>query len=323
MTSVCRRPFAVRAMGDHDGQGHGRSKVDDQACGLPGCPVIPVDIQPSFAVVPQLHPVPRFMPNGQQFTDSDEEILAAYEHHAALQVTPVMESPTEGSDRINGVQATTLHNQLLTESDEELLQACDTFTALQKSQADSISLDDFVRNEYATEGASQVCSDARSPSVEEWARSTILAAATPDLSELLGHDAQTLAKIVRYINDIASFSTILGDRPTNSWPCVAAQWVDAVFLLQQLRLRVAVYHPHTWDHSQCRAFAMSDAADWDRYLREIALHPLSSRYEAASNANGVRGSLLVFSESAPSCSSCAVLPRAAARTADGRDLFWL
>ena len=68
---------------------------------------------------------------------------------------------------------------------------------------------------------------------------------------------------------------------------------------------------------------MSDAADWDRYLREIALRPLSSRYEAASNANGVRGTLLVFSEGAPSCSSCAVLPRAAARTADGRDLFWL
>ena len=64
VTSVSRRPLAFRAMGDYDGQGHGRIKVDDQACGLPGFLVIPMDIQPSFAVVPQLHPVPRFMPNG-------------------------------------------------------------------------------------------------------------------------------------------------------------------------------------------------------------------------------------------------------------------
>ena len=121
------------AMGDYDGRGHGRVKVDYQACGGPGFLVIPLDIQPSFVAVPQLHPVPRFMPNGQQFMDSDEEILAAYEHHAALQVTPVMESPTKDSDGINGVQAATMHNQLLTESDEELLQACHTFNALQKS----------------------------------------------------------------------------------------------------------------------------------------------------------------------------------------------
>ena len=138
-------------MGDHDGQGHGRSKVDDQACGFHGFPVIPVDIQPSFAVVPQLHPVPRFMPDGQQFTESDEEILAAYEHLAALHVTSVVESP-KGPDKSKDALATTTHNQLLTESDEELLQACHTFTALQKSQVDSLSLDDFVRNVHATEG---------------------------------------------------------------------------------------------------------------------------------------------------------------------------
>ena len=168
-----------------------------------------------------------------------------------------------------------------------------------------------------------MCNDECSPSVEEWARSTILAATTPDLAELLGHEAQTLARIVLYINDIASFSTILDNRPSNSWPYVAAQWVDAVFLLQQLRLRVAVYHPLTWVHHQRRAFAMSDAADWDRYLGECALRSLSPSYEAAGNANGVRGFLLVFSESAPSWSSCAVLPRAAARIANGRDLFWL
>ena len=136
-------------MGDSDGQGQGRIKVDDQAFGRPGFPVIPLDIQPSVVAVPQLLSVPRFMPNGQQFTDSDEEILAAYEHHAALQVTPVMDPPTKDSDGINGVQAATMHNQPLTESDEELLQAYDAFTALQKIQADSISLEDFVRNEYA------------------------------------------------------------------------------------------------------------------------------------------------------------------------------
>ena len=168
-----------------------------------------------------------------------------------------------------------------------------------------------------------MCSDVRSHSVEEWARSTILAAATPDLSELLGPDLETLAKIVLYINEIASLSTILDGRPINAWPCLAAQWVDAVSLLQQLRRRVAVYHQHSWDPSQCRAFVMSGAADWDCYLREIASHPLSPRYEAASKANAEPGPVLFFSEGAPSCSSRAVLPLAAARTADGRDLFWL
>ena len=166
VNSVCRCPFAVRAMGDHDGQGYDRSKVDDQACGLPCCMVIPMDIQPSFAVVPQLHTVPRFMPDGQLLTESDEEILAAYEHFAASHVTSVVESP-KGPDKNKDVLATTTHNQSLTESDEELLQACHSFTALQKSQVDSLSLDDFVRNVHATEGVSQVCSDERSPSVEE------------------------------------------------------------------------------------------------------------------------------------------------------------
>ena len=68
-----------------------------------------------------------------------------------------------------------------------------------------------------------MCCDARSLSVKEWARSTVLAAATPDLSELLGPDAQSLAKIVLYVNDIASFSTIMDEHPINSWPYVAAQ----------------------------------------------------------------------------------------------------
>ena len=109
-----------------------------------------MDIQPSLVDVPQLHSVPRIMPNGKQFTDSDEEILAAYEHHVALQVTPAIEAPTEVSHRNDGVQALTTHGiQQLTESDEELLQAYDIFIALRKIQAVSISLEDFVRNEYA------------------------------------------------------------------------------------------------------------------------------------------------------------------------------
>ena len=217
VNSACRCPFVVRAMGDHDGQRYDRSKDDDQACGLPCCMVIPLDIQPSFAVVPQLHTVPRFMPDGQLLTESDEEILAAYGHSAASHVTSVVDSPN-GPDKNKDVLATTTHNQFLTESDEELLQACHSFTALQRSQVDSLSLDDFVMNGHAIEGVSQVCSDECSPSVEEWARSTILAATTPDLAELLGHEAQTLARIVLYINDIVSFSTILDDRPSNSWP---------------------------------------------------------------------------------------------------------
>ena len=117
---------------------------------------------------------------------------------------------------------------------------------------------------------------------------------------------------------------IMDEHPTNSWPYVAAQWVNSVPLLQQLRLRVVVYQPHTWDHSQCRAFAISDAADWDCYLRKIALHPPPPRqYGAANSANEVPDPVLLFSQCAPYGASPAVLPRAAAWIADGREIFWL
>ena len=106
-------------MGDSCGQGRSRIRFDDQAFRGPGFPVIPVDIQPSLVDVPQLHSVPRIMPNGQQFTDSDEEILAAYEHHVALQVTSVIEAPTEVLHRNDGAQALIMQdNQQLTKSDE-------------------------------------------------------------------------------------------------------------------------------------------------------------------------------------------------------------
>ena len=117
---------------------------------------------------------------------SDEEILVAYEHRVALHGTPAITAPMEVSHRNDCVQELITHgNQQLTKSDEELLQAYDIYTALQKNPANSISLEDFVRNEYPLEGSIQECNNARSPSVEEWARNTILAAANSDLSELL------------------------------------------------------------------------------------------------------------------------------------------
>ena len=77
-------------MVDPCGQMHNRITFDDEAIGGPGYPVIPMDIQPSLVDLLQLHSVSRIMPSGQQFTDSDEEILAAYEHHVALQGPPVI-----------------------------------------------------------------------------------------------------------------------------------------------------------------------------------------------------------------------------------------
>ena len=82
-------------MVDPGRQVHSRITIDDEAIGGAGYPVIPMDIQPSLVDLPQLHFVSRIMPNGQQFTDSDEEIMAAYEHHVALQGTPVITAPQE------------------------------------------------------------------------------------------------------------------------------------------------------------------------------------------------------------------------------------
>ena len=70
-------------------QVHSRITIDDEAIGGAGYLVIPMAIQPSLVDLPdQLRSVPRIMSNGQQFTDSDEEILVAYEHHVALHGTP-------------------------------------------------------------------------------------------------------------------------------------------------------------------------------------------------------------------------------------------
>ena len=55
------------------------------------------------------------MPDGQLLTESDEEILAAYEHHVSLQVTSGIEAPSEVLRRNDGVQALSMHgNQQLT-----------------------------------------------------------------------------------------------------------------------------------------------------------------------------------------------------------------
>ena len=142
-------------MVDPCGQVHNRITFDDEAIGGPGYLVIPMDIQPSFADLLQLQSVSRIMPNGQQFTDSDEEILVAYEHHVALHGTPAITAPMEVSNGNVCVQESIAHgNQQLTESDEELLQAYDIYTALQRIPANIISLEDFDMNEYAPEGSS-------------------------------------------------------------------------------------------------------------------------------------------------------------------------
>ena len=75
-------------MVDPCGQVHSRITFDDEAIGGAGYQVIPVDIQPSLVDLLQLHSVSRIIVNGQQFTDSDEEILAAYEHHVTVQWHP-------------------------------------------------------------------------------------------------------------------------------------------------------------------------------------------------------------------------------------------
>ena len=160
--------------------------------------------------------------------------------------------------------------------------------------------------------------------MEEWARSTIIAAAIPELSELLVSDAQSLAKIVMYVNDIVPFSMIMEKRLANTWPCLASEWVTPVSLLQQLRLRVAVYHPHIWDFRQRQAFAISDAADWDSYLRKVDQQSsLARQYGAANNANEDPAPVLLFSQCASYGTTPAALPMASAWTADGRELFWL
>ena len=76
-------------MVDPGRQVHSRITIGDDAIGGAGYPVIPMDIQPSFFDLPdQLRFVPRILSNGKQFTDSDEEILVAYEHHVALHGNP-------------------------------------------------------------------------------------------------------------------------------------------------------------------------------------------------------------------------------------------
>ena len=139
-------------MVDPGRQVHSRITIGDEAIGGVGYPVIPVDIQPSLVDLPdQLRFVPRIMSNGQQFTDSDEEILVAYEHHVALHGIPAITAPMEVSNRNVCVQKLITHgNQQLTESDEELLQANDIYTALQGIPANIISFEDFYMNEYAT-----------------------------------------------------------------------------------------------------------------------------------------------------------------------------
>ena len=203
------------------------------------------------------------------------------------------------------------------------MQAYDTYTALQKIPANNLTLEDFVRTECPPEGSIQEHNYARSPSVEEWARNIILAAGNPDLYELLGSDAQSLAKIVMYVNDIVPSSMIIDKHQTNTWPYLASEWVTPVSLLQQLRLRVAVYHPHTWDFRQRQAFAISDAADWDSYFRKVDQQSsLARHYGAANNANEAPAPVLLFSQSASYGTTPPALPLASAWIADDREFFW-
>ena len=86
------------------------------------------------------------------------------------------------------------------------------------------------------------------------------------LRQLLHAEAPVLDSILLYIKDMAPHSNTLFGNPHNAWPWDHTEWMSALFLLQQLRLRMTIYHPHVWSMKHSAAFAKTEASIWDRYM---------------------------------------------------------
>ena len=155
----------------------------------------------------------------------------------------------------------------------------------------------------------------------------------PELSELLVADGQELDKVILYVNDIAPYSGMVAGFPPNLWPWIATEWLSASSLLLQLQ-RMPEYHPYVWSESCCKMFAIKEAEAWDKYLANYDYQAfLRKHYEVSTNVNEASPQQHESGSSNATAplslqriiysGATATLPPAAARTADGRDLFWL
>ena len=173
--------------------------------------------------------------------------------------------------------------QPLTESDEELLQAAEFHEALHRTSQSIVQLNDVHMNPYAPTPTPDEYNGAYALPSEECAKTIILKSADPELSTLLNEEAPVLAKIVRYIKDMAPHSGLLaGDRP-NLWQWYAIENLSALSLLKQLKQRMEVYDPYVWEANFCTAFAIKEAGIWDKYLHMVDQQAyLLKHYEATS-----------------------------------------
>ena len=187
------------------------------------------------------------MSTGSDFSDEPQHApWATAGSQDSSTYTPTIEDATNDipilqiTTRAEYTPRTTPHGLLLTESDEELLLASELYEALQDTTDATVLLDEVVMNPFTPIPTSDDVNVAHTRSFEDWAINTIQNTDDPVLRQLLHAEAPVLDSILFYIKDMAPHSNTLFGNSHNAWPWYHTEWMSALFLLQQLRLRMTI-----------------------------------------------------------------------------------
>ena len=82
------------------------------------------------------------------------------------------------------------------------------------------------------------------------------------------HCTQEVNLLIRYLEDIATFSTLTTNAPPKTWLLFATDYITDARLLNVIRTRIANYHPDVWDDKHQARMAKREAFVLSGYLHQ-------------------------------------------------------
>ena len=80
--------------------------------------------------------------------------------------------------------------------------------------------------------------------------------------------AQEINLLIRYLEDIATISTLTTNAPPKTWLLFATDYITDARLLNVIRKRTANYHPYVWDDKHQARRAKEEAIELSGYLHQ-------------------------------------------------------
>ena len=80
--------------------------------------------------------------------------------------------------------------------------------------------------------------------------------------------AQEINLLTRYLEDIATISTLTTNAPPKTWLLFATDYITDALLLYVIRKRTVNYHPYVWDNKHQARRAREEAIELSGYLHQ-------------------------------------------------------